>query len=802
MIRLVTIGLLCILNVSSFGQELSFQVTWLEDGQQIHLEAWASNMPPLLSHQGSFGFDGTAFEFSEWVDYQGAAPWVWSTSSGIEDGGAWSAYSGDLTPQTINEELPLFSCLLTISDPEIDSFSAQWGQGGTMLEFIGADFSEIDIEASGIQLTNPSIDFDESTDPDDDNPSPSVSCQLWMDSTYTNDEGNSTLTMWASSDSSLTGLQGSISYDALLLSCDSVSFFSPFEPTGSSFIDQTNGVATWSWYDATLSGVATDSTPVLTWHFSRLNDAQAIWSSVGFSSIPTPLEATDVSLSPMTVEAIDGAIYLCAVDCESVEEPGTEGDSLYAAWEVEWSDMGHRIRLLSATESPTTVMSFQGSLSFDADVVALTELENPSGVLPGVAMGAINAEDGLTTFSWFAQDAEGVQVQQGDVLIELGIEALQDSSSFTIDLTGAPLPIEVISSSLLELGFESEPGSFVTPSQGSATGVFLDFAVIDGSYSTVTIEASMHSESDISGIQGTLNFDPNALEVLSISSDLDGFSESNIFINSSTGTMSFVWFSSIPVEAGSTGLFQVEFAWEGEATEAALTFSDIPLELEFINSEFQVEEIAIDSLNVVRDLSNSSVLSLIGNYISSSQVEFELVANEGMILLSAQGSFGWNVVGALQELTSSVLSGFSTNNFSVSSNAVGWSWFSSNLSPVVIESGEALLSGTIELTDSSDTVALSFGSTLIPIEFADANFQTIDVSELTLNLVNDGDFGSSCPSDFDDNCVVGSSDLLFLLASYSCADSGCEADLNGDGTVNVADLLELLAGYGQADCCN
>ena len=97
--------------------------------------------------------------------------------------------------------------------------------------------------------------------------------------------------------------------------------------------------------------------------------------------MPTPLEATDVSLSPMTVEAIDGAIYLCGVDCESVEEPGTEGDSLYAAWEVEWSDMGHRIRLLSATESPTTVMSFQGSLSFDADVVALTELENPSGVL-------------------------------------------------------------------------------------------------------------------------------------------------------------------------------------------------------------------------------------------------------------------------------------------------------------------------------------------------------------------------------------------------------------------------------------
>lgn len=802
MIRLVTIGLLCILNVSSFGQELSFQATWLEDGQQIHLEAWASNMPPLLSHQGSFGFDGTAFEFSEWVDYQGAAPWVWSTSSGVEDGGAWSAYSGDLTPQTINEALPLFSCLLTISDPEIDSFLAQWGQGGTMLEFIGEDFSEINIEASGIELTNPSINLDESTDTEDDNPSQSDSCQLWMDSTYTNNEGNSTLVMWASSDSSLTGLQGSISYNALSLSCDSVSFFSPFEQTGSSFIDQTNGVATWSWYDATLSGVATDSTPVLTWYFSRLNDAQANWSSVAFNSIPTPLEATDVSLSLMMVEAIDGAIFLCGLDCESDEEPGTEADTLSAAWEVEWSDMGHRIRLFSTTENPTTVMSFQGSLSFDADVVALTELENPSGVLPGVAMGGVNAEAGLTTFSWFAQNAEGVQVELGDVLIELEIEALQDTSSFTIDLTGAPLPIEVISSSFLELGFESEPGSFVTPSQESTTGVFLDFAVIDGSYSNVTIEASMHSENDISGIQGTLNFDPNALEVSSISSELDGFSESNVFINPSTGTVSFVWFSSTPVEAGSNGLFLVEFAWAGEATEAALTFSDIPLELEFINSEFQIEEIAFESLNVVRDLSTSSVLSLIGNYISASQIQFELIANVGMTLLSAQGSFGWNVVGALQELNSSILPGFSSNNFSTNSNEVGWSWFSSNLFPVNIESGEALLSGMIELTDSSDAVILSFGSTPIPIEFADANFQIIEVSELTLNLVSDGDFGSSCPSDLDDNCVVGSSDLLFLLASYSCADSECEADLNGDGTVNVADLLELLAGYGQTDCCN
>ena len=75
----------------------------------------------------------------------------------------------------------------------------------------------------------------------------------------------------------------------------------------------------------------------------------------------------------------------------------------------------------------------------------------------------------------------------------------------------------------------------------------------------------------------------------------------------------------------------------------------------------------------------------------------------------------------------------------------------------------------------------------IPIELH-ANFQTIDVSEITLNLVNDGDFGSSCPSDFDDNCVVGSFDLLFYRIPLMRR-LRCDADLNGDGTVNVAYLL-------------
>jgi hypothetical protein len=63
-------------------------------------------------------------------------------------------------------------------------------------------------------------------------------------------------------------------------------------------------------------------------------------------------------------------------------------------------------------------------------------------------------------------------------------------------------------------------------------------------------------------------------------------------------------------------------------------------------------------------------------------------------------------------------------------------------------------------------------------------------------LLNDGQVG--IPGDLDGNGVVGTADLLMLLAAWGpCPPEGdCPADLNGDGVVGTADLLTLLANWG------
>ncbi len=52
----------------------------------------------------------------------------------------------------------------------------------------------------------------------------------------------------------------------------------------------------------------------------------------------------------------------------------------------------------------------------------------------------------------------------------------------------------------------------------------------------------------------------------------------------------------------------------------------------------------------------------------------------------------------------------------------------------------------------------------------------------------------ACPGDFDEDGMVGSSDLATLLSQWGTA--GPEGDLNGSGVVNAADLAILLGAWG------
>ena len=52
-----------------------------------------------------------------------------------------------------------------------------------------------------------------------------------------------------------------------------------------------------------------------------------------------------------------------------------------------------------------------------------------------------------------------------------------------------------------------------------------------------------------------------------------------------------------------------------------------------------------------------------------------------------------------------------------------------------------------------------------------------------------------CVGDVDDDGMVGTSDLLELLADWGSCE-GCPTDLDMDGVVGISDLLAILAAWG------
>ncbi len=79
----------------------------------------------------------------------------------------------------------------------------------------------------------------------------------------------------------------------------------------------------------------------------------------------------------------------------------------------------------------------------------------------------------------------------------------------------------------------------------------------------------------------------------------------------------------------------------------------------------------------------------------------------------------------------------------------------------------------------------------------DGNYLSVDVSGAWSQL--DFDFciddGEPCVGDFDNDGVVGNSDLLDMLVGYNCT-SQCQYDLDGDDDVDVDDILVFLTLWG------
>jgi hypothetical protein len=91
------------------------------------------------------------------------------------------------------------------------------------------------------------------------------------------------------------------------------------------------------------------------------------------------------------------------------------------------------------------------------------------------------------------------------------------------------------------------------------------------------------------------------------------------------------------------------------------------------------------------------------------------------------------------------------------------------------------------LSNTNGNFTLGFGNYELLVTDSDGCTTTATISNST---------STNCPADFDQDLVVGVTDLQQFIAAYGCTGDCCPYDINNDGAVSVADLLIFINAFG------
>ena len=186
-------------------------------------------------------------------------------------------------------------------------------------------------------------------------------------------------------------LQGSITFDATVLSYSNISNFSLPGLSISSFgtTQSGQGILTYSWYDASLQGVI-DSTQIFSIDFMVIGSAGQS-SNVSFSNTPTTLEVVDNNFNVLSPYYTDGLF--------TVTTSSNTGFEMYM--DSIQSTSGSQISMPVYVNSFTDITSIR-KYNFDATVLSYSNISNFS--LPGLSIssfGTTQSGQGILTYSWY-----------------------------------------------------------------------------------------------------------------------------------------------------------------------------------------------------------------------------------------------------------------------------------------------------------------------------------------------------------------------------------------------------------------
>ena len=292
----------------------------------------------------------------------------------------YSWYDASLQGVTVADSTQIFSIDFTVIGSVGQSSNVSFSNTPTTLEVVDNNFNVLSpYYTDGLFTVTTSSN---------------TGFEMYMDSIQSTSGSQISMPVYVNSFTDITSMQGSITFDATVLSYSNISNFSLPGLSISSFgtTQSGQGILTYSWYDASLQGVTVaDSTQIFSIDFMVIGSAGQS-SNVSFSNTPTTLEVVDNNFNVLSPYYTDGLF--------TVTTSSNTGFEMYM--DSIQSTSGSQISMPVYVNSFTDITSMQGSITFDATVLSYSNISNFS--LPGLSIssfGTTQSGQGILTYSWY-----------------------------------------------------------------------------------------------------------------------------------------------------------------------------------------------------------------------------------------------------------------------------------------------------------------------------------------------------------------------------------------------------------------
>ncbi len=544
----------------------------------------------------------------------------------------------------------------------------------------------------------------------------------------------------------IIGMQFSINYDSDDLQFVSVGGFNLEQLTAASFgvpPSTSPGVITLSWLDQTLSGVTlADGTEIFEICFNVIGSDN---TTVSFSGTPTAIEVTDADEN--TVDPVNTENGSVAVTGGS--SSGGPSNFTLTLEDLSNVESGTQICMGVTVEDFTDIIGMQLSINYNPNALQFVSVGGFNlAQLTAASFGTPpSTSPGVITLSWLDQTLAGVTLADGTEIFEICFN-VTGSGSTTVNFTSNPTSIEVTDGDENEVDpVNTESGTVTISGSGNGgpgdfTLTLEDFSNVE-SGSQICMGVSVSEFTDIIGMQFSINYDPNALQFVSVGGfNLDQLTAASFGTPPSTspGVITLSWLDQTLAGvtlADGTEIFEICFNVTGSGT-TTVSFSGTPTNIEVTDGdENEVDPVVTESGTVT--ISGTSgpgdftlTLEDFNNVQSGSQICMGVSVSEFTDIIGMQFSINYDP-NALQFVS---VGGFNLDQLTAASFGV----------PPATNPGIITLSwldqtlGGVTLPDDSEIFEICFnvvgsGSTTVSFSSNPTNIEVTDGDENEVNPV-------------------------------------------------------------------